>query len=163
LNSPNSWFIFTLIVFVVCFFALRLIVNSPFVLTLLAIRENPQRAQFLGVDVRRHQLVTFVIGAFFAGIAGMLFALHNQLVNADMMYWTSSSEPILSSLIGGMFTLSGPVFGAGILIFLHNALSGATYWPLVLGLLTVIIVLIAPTGVAGLVQRWTSGARTPEG
>ncbi|HLY28216.1 MAG TPA: branched-chain amino acid ABC transporter permease [Aggregatilineales bacterium] len=160
LNTPNSWFVFTLIVFVICFFVLRLIVNSPFVLTLVAIRENPQRAQFLGVDVRRHQLVTFVIGAFFAGIAGMLIALHNQFVDANMLYWTSSSEPILSSLIGGMFSLSGPVFGAGILVFLHIAITQVTqYWPFVLGVLTVGIVLVAPTGVAGLAQRWTSGVK----
>src|SRR5579859_4149840 len=62
LSSPNSFLLFTIVVFVLCFFVLRLMTRAPFVLTLRAIRENPERALFLGINVRRHQLITFVIG-----------------------------------------------------------------------------------------------------
>lgn len=160
LSSPNNFYLFTLLVFVCCFAVLRILTHAPFVLTLRAIRENPERAQFIGVNVRRHQLITFVIGAFFAGIAGMLFALHNRFVAPDMLYWTTSSEPILSSLLGGMFSLSGPVIGGGLLVFLHQAINRITqFWPFVLGVLTVGLVLIAPTGLVGLVRRWVGLVR----
>lgn len=154
LNNPNIFFLFTIAVFIASFVALRMITRAPFVLTLRAIRENPERAQFLGVDIRRHQLITFVIGAFFAGIAGMLIALHNHFVHTNMLFWTTSSEPILSSLIGGMFSLVGPAIGGAILIFLHLVITRFTeYWPFVLGMLTIGIVLIAPSGLVGLVRR----------
>lgn len=164
LNNPNAFFLFTILCFIVCFFTLRMITRAPFVLTLRAIRENPERAQFLGVDIRRHQLITFVIGAFFAGVAGMLIALHNHFVHANMLYWTTSSEPILSSLIGGMFSLAGPALGGAILIFLHLVITRFTeYWSFVLGLLTIGIVLIAPSGLVGLVRRSVGLSQTEEG
>ncbi|MHB8626370.1 MAG: branched-chain amino acid ABC transporter permease [Aggregatilineales bacterium] len=163
LTTPNNFFLFTLLVFTVCFFTLRMMTHAPFVLTLRAIRENPERAQFLGVDVRRHQLITFVIGAFFAGIAGMLIAQHNQFVDTDLLYWTTSSEPILGSLLGGMFSLAGPAIGGGLLVFLHIAITAITqYWPFVLGLLTIGIVLVAPTGLVGLARRWAGLTRAEE-
>ena len=92
-STPNSFYLFTLLVFVLCFIALRMLTRAPFVLTLRAIRENPERAQFIGVNIRRHQLIAFVIGAFFAGIAGMLFALHNRFGAPDILSRIASSAP----------------------------------------------------------------------
>src|SRR5258708_15367900 len=159
LLDPNSFYLFTLLVFVACFFALRTLINAPFVLTLRTIRENPERAVFICVDVRRHQLITFVIGAFFAGIAGMLFALHNRFVAPDMLYWTTSSQPILGSLLGGMFSLTGPAIGGALLGILRGAINHVTqFLPLVLGLLTVGLGLIAPEGLVGLGRQLTRGA-----
>lgn len=152
-GTLNMYF-FTLIVFSICYLLIRMIVNSPFVLVLLATRENPQRARFVGVNVRRHQLITFVIGAFFAGVAGALMATEKRFASLEMLHWTTSAEPILASLLGGMFVLPGPAIGASALVYLNYALSRVTsYWPLALGTLTVVMVLIAPTGIAGLIQR----------
>jgi branched-chain amino acid transport system permease protein len=163
LATPTNFFLFTLFVFVVCFIALRTLTRSPFVLTLRAIRENSERAQFIGINVRRHQLITFVVGAFFAGIAGMMMAMHNRFVATDMLYWHSSSEPILASLLGGMFSLTGPAIGAAVLVFLNVTITRYTqFWPFVLGLLTVGAVLVAPTGIVGLVRRWIGAARAEE-
>lgn len=154
LSSPGNYYIFTLIVFVICYLALRMIVRSSFVLTLRAIRENPERAQFIGVDVRRHQLITFVIGGFFAGIAGALFVGEKHFIGVETLFWTTSAEPILASLLGGMFSLPGPAIGGAILVFLNLILGRITeFWPLVLGVLTVALVLIAPSGIVGLFRR----------
>ena len=154
LTDPNAYYVFTVLVFAASFLALRTIIRSPFVLTLRAIRENMERAQFIGVDTRRHQLVAFVIGSFFAGIAGML---HNRFVSAEMLLWTTSAEPILASLLGGMFTMSGPLFGAALLTYLNVTITRFTpYWPAVLGTLTVLIVLLAPTGIVGTLGRFLS-------
>lgn len=154
-NSEADFYYFTLVVFFVCFFVIRLLVNSPFVLVLRATRENAERAQFVGVNVRRHQLIVFVIGAFFAGVSGAMIAEHNSLVAVDMFFWATSSEPILGSLLGGMYSLVGPAIGGALLIYLEVTITRFTlYWPLVLGILTVFIVLVAPSGLVGLVRRW---------
>jgi branched-chain amino acid transport system permease protein len=153
-NTLNMYF-FTLTVFLVVFLVIRMIVNSPFVLILLATRENPQRARFIGINVRRHQLITFIIGSAFAGLAGALMAVEKSFVSLGMLHWTTSAEPILASLLGGMYVLVGPAIGAAILEFLHFNLGRVTpYWPLVLGIMTVCIVLFAPSGFAGLFQQW---------
>jgi len=154
INTPTNFYLFTVLVFGVSLAAMRVITHAPFVLLLRAIRENAERAQFIGVDVRRHLLATFVIGSFFAGIAGALMAELNRFVSPDMLFWASSSEPLLASLLGGMFSLIGPAVGAALLVFLNIFITRFTeYWPTVLGLLTIAIVLIAPTGLVGLVSR----------
>ncbi len=161
--SARNYYLFTLLVFAACFVALYIFTKAPFVLTLRAIRENAERAQFIGVDVRRHQLATFIIGSFFAGIAGGLMAVLNRFVGPDMLFWTTSSEPILGSLMGGMFSLAGPAVGAALLLGLHLFISQYTeFWPTVLGILTIIVVLVAPMGLVGLGSRYLGTARAEE-
>jgi branched-chain amino acid transport system permease protein len=153
LVNPTRYYVFTALVFVLCFALLRVLTQAPFILTLRAIRENAERAQFIGVDVRRHQLATFVIGSFFAGIAGALMAQLNRFVAPDMLFWATSAEPVLASLLGGMFSLIGPAVGGALLMFLSVTITRFTeYWPTVLGLLTIVIVLGAPTGLVGLIR-----------
>jgi branched-chain amino acid transport system permease protein len=159
LRGELNFGLFTIAIFAICFTVLRIFVRSPFMLTLRAIRENAERAQFIGINVRRHQLIIFVIGGFFAGIAGMLLAGHNRIVGVEMFFWTTSSQPLLGSLMGGMFSLAGPVIGGAILRFLEVQITTITlYWPAVLGVLTIGFVLLAPSGLVGLVNRWTSRA-----
>ena len=158
IDSTGEFYIFTVIVFILSYVLIRMIVHSPFVQVLKAIRENSERAQFLGVDVRRHQLITFVIGGFFAGVAGALLVAKQHFIGVEMLFWTTSAEPILASLLGGMYTLPGPVIGGAILVFLKLALTRVVLvegvqWQGILGVLTVIIVLGAPTGLFGLAQR----------
>ena len=161
--SAQNYYLFTLFIFALCFVVLYILTKAPFVLTLRAIRENAERAQFIGLDVRQHQLATFIIGAFFAGIAGGLMAILNRFVGPDMLFWTTSSEPLLASLMGGMFSLAGPAVGAALLLGLHLFISEYTeFWPTVLGILTIIVVLVAPTGLVGLGNRYLGVARAEE-
>ena len=159
IDGTGEFYLFTVLMFMTCYLLIRMIVNSPFMQVLKAIRENSERAQFLGVDVRRHQLITFVLGGFFAGVAGMLLVAKQHFIGVEMLFWTTSSEPILASLLGGMYTLAGPAIGGALLVFLELFLNrfilleGIT-WQGVLGVLTVIIVLAAPSGLFGLVQQW---------
>lgn len=153
LGEPSAMYVFVLMIFVVCYGLMWQLVRSPFILILKSTRENPERARFLGVNVRQHQLMIFVIGAFFAGVAGMLMATEKRFASLDMLHWTTSAEPLLASLLGGMFSLAGSGIGAAVLVFLNFALSRLTsYWSLVLGILTVGLVLMAPNGLIGLLQ-----------
>ena len=161
--SAQNYYLFTLLVFALCYVVLYILTKAPFILTLRAIRENAERAQFIGLDVRRHQLATFIIGSAFAGIAGGLMAILNRFVGPDMLFWTTSSEPLLGSLMGGMFSLAGPAVGAALLLGLHLFISQYTeFWPTVLGILTIIVVLVAPSGLVGLSNRYLGVARAEE-
>jgi branched-chain amino acid transport system permease protein len=83
LKSPRAYCYFTFAVAGLAMLALRMIVDSPFGYALRAIRENPRRARFIGVNVRRHQLFAFVLSGFFSGLAGGLFAFLNGSVFPD--------------------------------------------------------------------------------
>jgi branched-chain amino acid transport system permease protein len=155
LTSEQARYWFTAAIFLACYLLIRHIAASPFILTLKAVRDNPERAQFLGVNVRRQQLAVFVVGAIFAGVAGALFAMLNRFVAVNMLFWATSAEPILGSLMGGMNSLIGPVLGGALLVFLEVNINRFTlYWPLILGTITVLFVLIAPEGMVGLVKKW---------
>lgn len=175
ISTPMNNYFFTLLVFVLCYLVIRAIVRSPFMLVLRAIRENAERARFVGVNVRLHQLVVFTIGGFFAGIAGALLVVEQAFAGPDMLFWTQSAVPILAVLLGGMFILPGPMLGAVILVFLEQTLNrivsnwpygdvpvlgiiGDVQWQTVLGIITVTIVLAAPNGILGLLQDWLKRA-----
>ena len=97
--------------------------ESPFGRVLTMIRENPERAEFVGVHVRGYQLTAFVIAGVFAGIAGGLFGVFNRGVFPDLMYWTKSAEVLIMVLLGGMSFFYGPVLGAFAVALVNRAMS----------------------------------------
>ena len=101
LKSPAAYYYFTLAIVGLCMLALHAIVASPFGYALKAVRENPRRARYIGIDVRRHQLAAFVISGAFSGVAGGLFAFYNGSVFPDFAYFTKSFEPLVVALLGG--------------------------------------------------------------
>jgi len=129
---------------------LRRIVGSPFGRMLTTIRENPERAEFIGVNVRRYELAAFVLAGIFAGLAGGLFGIFNRGVFPDFAYWTKSSEVLIMTLLGGMGTFAGPSVGALVLLWLNQQIVSYTqYWPLVLGSILVLLLFVFPGGLAG--------------
>jgi branched-chain amino acid transport system permease protein len=156
--GPTEYYLFCLIVFVICFFIIRMIVNSSFGLTIRTIRENTERAKFLGINVRRYQLINFIIAGAFAGIAGGLLTELNRFAQTDFLHWSKSAEPIFASLVGGMYSLTGPAIGSAILIFLKIILqqihrSMVEIWAIILGLILLVFVLFSPGGLADLYDR----------
>ena len=138
--------------------ALHAIVESPFGYALRAIRENPRRARFIGINVRRHQLIAFVISGAFSGVAGALFAFYNGSVFPDFAYFTKSFEPLVVALLGGVQSFGGPLVGAFGFKILEWAISRQwpIYWPLFLGGIVVLVIIVLPGGFVGLVGggRW---------
>src|SRR5262249_7224887 len=143
--------------------ALHAIVESPFGYALKAIRENPRRARFIGVNVRRHQLVAFVVSGMFSGIAGGLFAFYNGSVFPDFAYFTKSFEPLVVALLGGVQAFFGPLAGAFGFKVLEWAISRQwpIYWPLFLGAVVIAVIVALPQGFAGLVGA-RAGARSSD-
>jgi branched-chain amino acid transport system permease protein len=158
LKSPAAYYYFTLTVVGLSVLALRAIVDSPFGYALRSVRENPRRARFIGIDVRRHQLVAFVISGAFSGLAGGLFAFYNGSVFPDFAYFTKSFEPLVIALLGGVQSFFGPLAGALGFKLLEWLVSRQwpVYWPLFLGGIVIAVIVLLPSGFVGLVggRRW---------
>jgi branched-chain amino acid transport system permease protein len=163
LSSLNSSYYFILIILVVCLIAMYLILKSPFGTTLQAIRDNPQRCEAVGINVRHYQLLGIVIATFFAGVAGVLFVVLERSVFADLLFWTLSLEIFIMCLLGGWFTFAGPMLGAAIIIALRTFVGKYTeYWTLILGILLILVIFFLPEGVMGYFQNIFK-PRTKEG
>ncbi len=154
LKSPAAYYYFTLTVVGLSVLALRAIVDSPFGYALRSVRENPRRARFIGIDVRRHQLVAFVISGAFSGLAGGLFAFYNGSVFPDFAYFTKSFEPLVVALLGGVQSFFGPLAGALGFKILEWLVSRQwpVYWPLFLGTIVILVIVLLPRGFVGLVE-----------
>ena len=161
-KSPAAYYYFTVAVVGVAILALHRIVDSPFGSALKAVRENPRRARYIGIDVRRHQLLAFVISGAFSGLAGGLFAFYNGSVFPDFAYFTKSFEPLVVALLGGVQSFFGPLagaFGFKILEWLVSR-QWPVYWPLFLGSIVIVVIVVLPQGFVGLFGRrpWARSA-----
>jgi len=150
ISSLTNAYYFILIILVICLVVLYLILKSPFGTTLEAIRDNPQRCEAVGVNVRRHQLIAIVIATFFAGIGGVLFVVLEGSVFPDLLFWVLSLEVIVMCLLGGWFTFAGPIIGAAIIVALRTFIGIYTeYWTLILGVILILLIFFLPEGVMG--------------
>ena len=117
---------------------------------LTAIRENAERAEFVGLNVRRYQLAAFAIAGVFAGFAGALFGMFNRGVFPDFAYWSKSAEVLIMAILGGIGSFWGPAIGAAALTLLNHQITSVTqYWPLVLGVVLIVLLFAFPGGIAG--------------
>jgi branched-chain amino acid transport system permease protein len=139
------------------------IVNSPFGLHLMALRENPRKAEYLGVRVRFFRLVAFLVSAFYCAIGGVILGINTGQADPELAYWTHSGELVFMTVLGGFASFLGPLIGAFAFTFLKSELMGATqYWRFFLGLTLVFIVVLFPRGLAGLGRdAWLRIARRP--
>ena len=154
ISSSTSAYYFILIVVTVCLMALFMIFRSPFGETLQAIRDNPERCEAIGINVRRHQLIAIVIATFFAGIAGVLFVVVEGSVFPDLLFWVFSLEIFIMCLLGGWFTFAGPILGAAIMVSLRTFVGIYTeYWTLILGIILILLIFFLPEGVWGYIQE----------
>jgi branched-chain amino acid transport system permease protein len=150
LSDYVTFYYLTFFAVLLSFLAMWRLVNSPFGRVLVIIRENEERAQFLGYNTFRYKLAVFVIAGFFAGIAGMLQGLFLNIVTPDLLYWATGGDALLVTLIGGMGTLWGAALGSAFLLGARELLTGIVEgWPIILGIVYVVFVLFFPSGIAG--------------
>jgi branched-chain amino acid transport system permease protein len=161
LESDTSLYYLVLAVFVACFLAIARIVNSPFGQVLKMIRENEPRAISLGYEVDRYKLLAFVLSAALAGLAGSLKTLIMGFATLSDVHWSMSGEVILMTLLGGVGTFFGPVFGAGLVISLQNLLADkvGSWVTVIIGVIFVLCVLAFRKGVVGELQAFLERRR----
>lgn len=154
-DTPAAFYYFALALVGLALLLLKRILESPFGSILQAIRENPDRAAACGYDINRIKLLSFVFSAGFAGLAGGLNALYLRIVPIETLYWTTSGQVVMMTLLGGAGTFFGPFVGAGAFLILEDVLSVWTEsWQLAVGAIFVAFVLFLPRGIWGtLVER----------
>jgi branched-chain amino acid transport system permease protein len=140
----KTGFVYCLVVLFVMFLAARRIVNSPFGLSLRAIRNNPLRAAAIGIPVNRRLIAIYTIAAFYAGLAGALSTQSTALASLDVFSFERSADLLLVLVIGGTGYLYGGLIGAVVFKLLQDVLASWTpqYWQFWIGLILVILVLI---------------------
>ena len=146
------------------------ILNSPYGMVFRAIRENEQRAEFVGLNVWRYKLMAFIISGAFAGLAGSLFTIHGAYVPLQSLFWTESGDIVVMAVLGGAGSMFGPVLGVGVYLYIENIISTVQaltipftdivlikdfgfYWHLLLGIVFVAVVWVVPDGLWGMIGR----------
>ena len=154
IDGRAPFFYFTLVIVTISSAVLWMICHSAFGQTLVAVRENITRAGFIGVNTRLMRIGAFVVAGSFAGIAGAIFAMYNRGVYTESAFWTESAQVLIMTLLGGMYSFFGPAIGAATLYLLERFANEYTqYWPTVLGVILLVIVLVLPEGLVGLAKR----------
>jgi branched-chain amino acid transport system permease protein len=142
LANRDHFFAFACVVFVAAVLLMRIIVMSPFGYTLRLIRDNAQRATFLGINVFRAKLICFVLAGVFASLGGIIMALFSAGAYPNFAFWTNSGDAIFMIMLGGINVFLGPILGAVILQALNDVVTRYTsHYGLFLGLLILTIVL----------------------
>jgi branched-chain amino acid transport system permease protein len=128
----------------------RVLVTSHFGRVLVAIRENEDRARFLGYNVQRYKMTVCLISALLTGLGGALYPGRSAFATPDLMLWTVSGELIIMVMIGGLGTLTGPILGGVFFVVLQEKVSSYVSWYfIVIGLVLIFIVLFMPKGLLG--------------
>ena len=156
LSETRTLYFVVLAIFIIGFLLIYRAIHSPFGQVLKAVRENEPRAISLGYKPDHYKLIVFVISAALSGLAGATKAIVFQLSSLTDVYWTTSGEVILMTLLGGMGTIFGPVVGAFIIVILENYLAArlGAWVQVVEGFIFVLCVLTFRRGIVGELSRW---------
>jgi branched-chain amino acid transport system permease protein len=129
-------------------------VFSPFGYALRAARDSPLRAEAVGIPVRVVQWAAFAVAGTLAGVAGALSAFSKGSISPEVLSVPRSVDGLVMVLLGGVQTLTGPVWGAALFTWLEDAISrGIDYWRAAIGAVILVLVLAFPQGVAGFVRE----------
>ena len=147
----GAYYYYSVAVLVLAALLMWRIVHSPFGLCLRTVRDNPAKAEALGISIVRSRWYAFVISAVYAAVGGALLGPPTGNVDPTLAYWTHSGNIVFMTLLGGFASFFGPVLGAFVFIFLQDTvMSVVPYWRLIFGAILAFLVIFAPGGLMGL-------------
>ncbi len=150
IDTPARLYYLVVAYLLLAYLACRALVRSHFGQVLVAIRENEDRARFLGYNVQRYKMGVCMISAILTGLAGALYPGRAAYATPDLLHWSISGEFLIMVMIGGLGTLVGPIIGGVFFTVLQEKVSSYVQWyNIVIGLVLVLIVLFVPRGLLG--------------
>jgi branched-chain amino acid transport system permease protein len=151
IDTPARKYYLVLVYLLLAWIICRVVVASHFGRVLVAIRENEDRARFLGYNVQRYKMGACMISALLTGVGGAVYPMRSAFATPDLLVWTESGEFIISVMIGGLGTLVGPIIGGAFFTILRDEVSSVVDWYfIVIGVVLIVIVLFMPKGLLGL-------------
>lgn len=155
LTDPKQLFVVTMAVFVTCVLIIRQIVQSPFGFALRMIRDNAERARFLGLPVQRYKLIAFVLSGLFGSISGILMSLYVSGAYPNFAFWSTSGDVIFMIILGGITVFLGPLIGAAVFLLLNDNITRMTeHHGIVMGVVLLAVVLGLRKGFLDLLDDW---------
>jgi branched-chain amino acid transport system permease protein len=154
LDTSVRYYAFVAAAFLLAFYTMKRVVDSPLGVIFRAIRENPGRAAAVGYDVKRYKWLAFTIAGGFTGFAGVLYSMMFGIVPLESISWIISGDIVFMVLIGGIGNLYGPLVGAAAFKWLSETVSVVwERWPLILGAALVVVVLFLRGGLVEVFLR----------
>lgn len=152
--TMERYYYVVLVLSLLAILAMYRLVRSPLGLTLQAIRDSETRAAFAGVPVRKYRLVAFTIAGIYAGLAGALLPPLENTVTPPIAHWSTSAEPVLATLLGGVHAFAGPIVGAFLFFIIKDIIVRFTeYWLIWFGVIVVALVMGFPGGVMSIFAK----------
>lgn len=146
--NPVVWYESVAVLFIAVVAALHRFIHSPHGVCLAAVRSQPKRMSALGYDIWLIRMSAFVIAGLVASLAGVMFVFHQQFISPHALALSNTAETLLMVIVGGPATLLGPIVGAVIVVVFRVIVSSYfDYWPVLLGVLFVAVVVLLPGGV----------------
>lgn len=155
-QDPRSMFLVSWSALVLIMLGLTVMAASPFGRLTVAIRENEERARFIGYQTTLPRVLVLMLSAFVTAIAGVLFTLYNAFVSPDVLHWSQSGAALIMAIIGGPRLIWGPALGAIIFFFAKDLAGEATeHWQGIIGVILIVVMLALPVGIGGaLAKLW---------
>jgi branched-chain amino acid transport system permease protein len=160
--AMEHYYYVVLVLSLAAILAMYRLVRSPLGLTLQAIRDSETRAAFAGVPVQKYRLFAFTIAGLYAGLAGALLPPLENTVTPPIAHWSTSAEPVLATLLGGIHTFSGPIVGAFLFFVIKDVVMRFTeYWLICFGIIVVAMVMGFPSGIMSIFEDRKRPAAPP--
>lgn len=161
--SGNHFYLQQYYFFLAClillFFAIQVIMKSKYGIAFSAIRQNPLEAELIGINVVKYRLLAFMISAFFAGLAGAIYAQYMQYIDPRIFGLDRSIMPMVMALVGGKMTVEGPIVGAALIYLIDQGLKFIPIYKIdvlrmiIIGLILALFVILIPGGVTPSIYR----------
>jgi branched-chain amino acid transport system permease protein len=151
-QRPDTMFVICWALLMAILLGVLLLSRSHFGQLTFAIRENEERARYIGYETLLPRAAVFALSAGIAGVAGALFALYNGFVTPGTLHWSLSGEALVMAVIGGPSVIFGPALGAGVFLILKDVAGDLTeHWPAVIGGILIVVTVLLPQGIGGVV------------
>lgn len=161
LLKPASMFLICWTTLIVVLLLLALLLRSRFGSITEAVRDNEERARFIGIRTLLPRAAVYALSAAVTGVAGLLSALNTGFISPENLHWSVSGIALMMVVVGGYKALWGPALGA-IIYFLAKDVLGdhATHWMAIFGVTLITVIVFSPTGIAGVLERLLKGKKT---